>query len=303
MKPRIFWIALCIIGISWVLNSVYAHSKRLDEPIFLDHYMETFAQDYNQFTFYYLTNKNDPSSPTFVTIGDLTGFVEQAQHIPTNFFDDFNTNQDVQTFTHHVLRRIDVTFPELNSIMQDENFSFKEMEVSFSDGRQLLAPIGEVVVHAHYPDDDPLDSWTSSSSNTGRSQFTYKAEEALAIEDVTLHFEEILQEDLLIKMRSSNEKVRNEGITDAMDDNWGKLSGIDVREIEFPYELEKGETLILYTQIPPDFPALLEPLIVLSGITESGRSFTHYTGLNSQPYLEQKDVNQLIKKKRGVGIQ
>ncbi len=303
MKSRVFWIILCLIAVSWVLNSIYAHSKRLDEPIFLDHYVETFAQEYNQFTFYYLTNKNDRSSPTFVTIGDITGYVEQAQHIPTNFFDDFNTDHDVQTFTHHVLRRIDVTLPELNAIIQEETFSFKEMEVAFSDGRQILAPIGEVVVHAHYPDDDPLDSWTSSSSNTGKSQFTYKAEEALAIEDVMLHFEEILQEDLLIKMRSSNEKIRNEDITDAMDDYWGKLSGIDVREIEFPYELEKDETLILYTQIPPDFPALLEPLIALSGITESGRPFTHYTGFNSQPYLEQADVNRIIEQKKEEGLQ
>ena len=40
MKPRFFWIALILIGISWISNSIYAHSKQLDKPIFLDHYID-----------------------------------------------------------------------------------------------------------------------------------------------------------------------------------------------------------------------------------------------------------------------
>ena len=33
-------MALGLIGVSWIVNSMYAYSKQLDEPIFLDHYID-----------------------------------------------------------------------------------------------------------------------------------------------------------------------------------------------------------------------------------------------------------------------
>ena len=73
MNARFFWVALSLIGISWIANSIYAYSKQLDEPIFLDHYIETALQDTIYMTFYYLTNKNDLTKVTSVSAGEWVG--------------------------------------------------------------------------------------------------------------------------------------------------------------------------------------------------------------------------------------
>ena len=69
MRERYFWAAIGLIAISWIVNSLYAQSKQLKEPVFLDHYIETAMDDHNYITFYYLTNKNDRSRITYVELG------------------------------------------------------------------------------------------------------------------------------------------------------------------------------------------------------------------------------------------
>ena len=104
MRGRIFWIALFLIGLSWILNSYYAYSKKLDEPIFLEHYIaKPVYEDNNYLTLYYLTNKNDDSHVSHVNFGGITGYVARE-----DFFDGFGFyeneyNPDIQTFTHYAL--------------------------------------------------------------------------------------------------------------------------------------------------------------------------------------------------------
>src|SRR3954466_15744758 len=109
MNARFFWVALSLIGISWIANSIYAYSKQLDEPIFLDYYIETPLQDTIYMNFYYLTNKNDLTKATSVSAGEWVGYPE-AQF----FFDEQVYNE--QIFNNHVLRSINVQF---NTYQQD----------------------------------------------------------------------------------------------------------------------------------------------------------------------------------------
>lgn len=308
MKTRLFWVTLSFIGVSWVLNSLYAYSKQLDAPIFLEHYIETVAQENNHLTFYYLTNKNDVSSISHVKIGDIMGYVEM-NNFSYNFFDDFDSkiNQDVQTFTHHALRRIDVKFHDFENIMKDGLFSFKKMEVFFSDGSSMTVPIGEVIVYSTYRDTHFLEQRISSISNNDRSEFTYKVKEELAIQDITTNFEEILKDHLIVKIHSTNKdftkEFANESFGDSLHTDWETLPGTDIVDVEFPYKLEENDAFILNAQISPKFIGVLQAFVILSGITESGKEFTNYTGLNNPPYFEEKDINQFIKEKSKGEVQ
>ena len=140
MNTRFFWIALSLIGISWIANSMYANSKQLDEPIFLDHYIEMQLQDTIHMTFYYLTNKHDMATVTSVSASEWLG------HPRTHHFSSEQV-QNEQIFNNHVLRRIDVMFDnvQLDSSNHPENHSFTELDVDFSDGKRITTPIG--IVH------------------------------------------------------------------------------------------------------------------------------------------------------------
>lgn len=300
MKARTFWISLFLIGISWVINSMYAQSRQLDDPIFLPHYIETNLQEHVHIPLYYLTNRNDSSSISYVTIDGIPNDIAR-----NDFFDDFGFNhqpehhQNLQTFTHHALRNIQLqlnTF-ELENLLQDGKFTFNEIEVFFNDGGNMTVPIGEITIRETLPDQKALESLGGSSSSDGDSKSIYRVTEDLSIENISLKFGDILQDHLLVKVDDKSlADIRNSLYTD-FPQSWGDVPGIDIQNITLPYGLKKDETLYIYTQVLPGFIGYIESTVEFSGITETGESFIFSSWLMSQqPYLNQKDVNKMINK-------
>ena len=112
----------------------------------------------------------------------------------------------MQTFTHHALRGVNLEINPyyIENSLQDDIFSFNEIDVFFTDGRKITVPIGEVIVHSPYPIDNILDQWGSSSGGNW-SIFTYKVEEALTIENITINFSDALLDQLFVKIDSTNQ--------------------------------------------------------------------------------------------------
>ena len=154
MKVRFFWVALVLIGVSWVLNSIYAYSKQLDEPIFLDHYIDAEYQDDLYMTFYYLTNKNDSSVVSSVSTGELIGYPE----------DHYFSMNKFKTGRHSIIMFYVV--PTLGSTFDPTahtgNYSFTEIDVFFSDGKKITAPIGIVTIRPRVLEESPLEQVSSS---------------------------------------------------------------------------------------------------------------------------------------------
>lgn len=300
MKSRIFWISLLLISISWVVNSIYAHSKQLDEPIFLEHYIDTTLQENIDIPLYYLTNLNDSSSISYVNIDGISNYVVQD-----HFFSDFGFNHDsdyhqnLQTFTHHALRsiRLQLNTFELENLLQDGKFNFNEIEVFFNDGKNMIIPIGEITIHANKPDNNhkPLHFISSSGSSDGSNQSSHQVKEDLSIENITFKYNDILQENLLIKIDSRNLSTKNAPFYTEFPQDSESIPGIDIQNIELPYELEQDEVFNIYTQISPGFIGYLESNIEFSGTTKSGETFIFSNSLLSQqPYLSQKDIHKMI---------
>src|SRR5690554_5393420 len=123
MKGRFFWVALSLIGVSWIVNSMYAYSKQLDEPIFLDHYIDMTYQDNLYVTFFYLTNRNDTSIISSMNAGDLRAYPEQSY----GFFNETNQIYNHQDFGRYVLRSVNVEF--YNPYGDRLDYSATEMDV------------------------------------------------------------------------------------------------------------------------------------------------------------------------------
>lgn len=300
MKGRIFWVSLFLIGISWVANVIYAQSKQLDEPIFLDHYIDTTLHENTHIPLYFLTNLDDSSSILYVNIDGIINYVVQD-----NFFSDFGFNhhsedhQNIQTFTHHALRNIqlDLNTFELENLLQDGKFTFNEIEVFFNDGKNMTVPIGEITVHADWPDNDVFSFISGSGSSDRSSESTFRVEEDLAIENITFKYNDILQEHLLVKIDSQNESSLGDYSYTDFPQDLEDVPGIDIQNIRLPYELEKDEALYLYTQVLPGFTGYIESMVEISGTTKVGETFSLSNWvISAQPYLSQKDVNKMIKK-------
>ena len=305
MRGRIFWLALFLIGISWILNSFYAHSKQLVAPIFLDHYIaQPVYDDNNYVTLYYLTNRNDDSHLSHVNFGGITGYV-----IRDDFYDDFGFYEnefdpDLQTFAHYALRslRIELNSYELEeALKENDELIVHEIELFIFDGQDITVPIGEVVLHHPYQDKKVLTQPGSSSSNDNSSIFSFSAEETLTIDSITFNFDEAIKDLIFVKVDPLNTITLNNHIEyDLSVNNWSEVPGIEISDLNFPYELEKDENFTISTQISPNFVGYLESSFIITGSTESGKPFTSHSIFHSQqPNLEQKDVDRIIQE-RGV---
>lgn len=301
MKGRFFWMALFLIGLSWTVNTIYAYSKQLDEPVFLDHYIDKVVYEDTFLTFYYLTNKNDISRVSHVNLGDVTGYISNDE-FDFGFGFDYEDNPNIDVFTHHVLRSIHIELnpDELEDSLKEGPLTFNEIDVHFNDGKTMTASIGEITIHPNFPTDNVLDPRSSSGSNDGSSEHMYIVEQDHYIESISVNFDKVLQDYLFIKIDSSSRPATKNYIHTNSDGN--TLPGVDIRDVEFPYKLDKGENLYIYTLISPDFIGVLDSSIILTGTTTSGKAFTTYSPFNSQePYLEQKGVDKIIKGKIGGG--
>jgi len=303
MKGRFFWMALFLIGLSWTVNTIYAYSKQLDEPIFLDHYIDKVVYEDTLLTFYYLTNKNDISRVSHVNIDDVTGYISNDE-FDFGFGFDYEDNPNIDVFTHHALRSIHIELnpDELEDLLKEGSFTFNEIDVHFNDGKTMSASIGEVIIHADFPSDNFLSEFGTSGGDNWNIHY-YNVEEALALENFTINFDDNLQDKVFVKLDSvSNPAIENPTNESLNNHSWNEVPGTDIQNVEFPYELEKDEKLYIYTQIVPEFSGILESVITFSGTTFSGKTFTIYSPFNSQePDLEQKDVSKIIKEKVGGG--
>jgi hypothetical protein len=290
MNARFFWIALGLIGISWIANSIYAYSKQLDEPIFLDHYIETSIQDTFYLTFYYLTNKNDRTTVTSVSAGEWVGYPHGNHYFGEQVYND-------QIFTNHVLRKIEVQFdtylPESDHL---EEFSFTEMDVYFSDGKQITAPIGMVKLRPFHYEESPLKQ-SSSASGSYYNRAHYSASESLTVETITHSFQEVIQDNFLIKVHEPNTPTVPRRVYSNLKNDWDELPAQALKNLALPFHMETNESLSVYSTIAPDFKSVLELQIHISGSTASGKSFSTTNSYFHYPYLEQKDVNEIIKRK------
>lgn len=275
LKERYFWAALGLIGISWIVNSLYAQSKQLEEPIFLDHFIETTMDDHNYLTFYYLTNKKDRSHISHVRLGGLDGYPQQG------FIYEDNSIYNMDTYRHHVLRSVSVRLENYETDIRTD-LILNDMVVYFSDGRQTNVSIGEVIIHPEgYYIQEELVLWQRSggSGTDGITWHSFEATESLAIEQISFPFNEPIENRFNFSIS-------------------GRQKDKTLESLELPIHLDKDKLLTL--QINLKTKSFVNPYafpIRLAGTTEQGKPFVSFAHYHLYPYLTQADVTKIIQEK------
>ncbi|MEK3936149.1 hypothetical protein MKY41_12540 [Sporosarcina sp. FSL W7-1349] len=286
MRSSFFWIALGLIGLSWIANSLYAHSQKLDEPIFLKQYTKVDTTEETPIlTFYYLTNKDDRSSASAVRIEGVETFASGTH----SSYERDRSDLNVQTFTHHVLRKMEVELRShvLEPLMKDGTFSFTTMKVWFSTGGEMEAPIGAIILQAPEETPDAL-RHMSSGSNSDWMEEEFQATGPLVIEK----FEVIpdVGEETIVKV------VQGASFPGFITE-WDSLPGTDYRQFKLPMTMEVDDSLYVFRKRMSD---AMEPLLSISGTTHSGEEFHGgmYSSFAPFHHLTQEQVNEIIKEKK-----
>jgi hypothetical protein len=281
MRERYFWAAIALIAMSWVINSLYAQSKQLKEPVFLDHYIETAMDDHNYITFYYLANKNDRTRISYVELGELHGYPQNVNfimdHSPTN----------IDTYTHHVLRSVTVQLHDFG-VGRSDALTFDELTAYFADGvktTRIISSIGEVIIfperYSILDESNALETPSAGSSNDGSSWVTFQANEPLIIEEVSFPFDESIANRFTFSVK-------------------GKQNHTSLDALDLPIQMKKDGHLTFEIQLRDrNFVNPFEFAVPISGKTEQGNPFTRYVMYHSYPYLTQEDVDRIIQEKTG----
>ncbi|WML44431.1 hypothetical protein [Neobacillus sp. PS3-40] len=302
MKEKHFWLAIFVILISWGGNYTYFLSKQLDEPIFLKHYYESYItkEGEAQLTFYYLVNKQSPINVQYVRIDGI-------EFYPID--DGSWTNPDIQQydqeFKHQYLKSFTINFPRQSLPIAEGStgpWTFEKMEVGFDTSTVMTVDIGKVNIFLEPQKKPPLEFRMGSSGNDHREEQEFAATEKVKIEDITTPFSE-LAKNVAIKVNSdqmneldllNKDKVLPAWFNDSMRKNWQETHGISLNETLFPFNLEKGEWMRLIMFINPNQHSYLQYSLKIHGTTASGHSFTSEIPITDHPYLEQKDVDEII---------
>ncbi|HHW36445.1 MAG TPA: hypothetical protein GXX18_04015 [Bacillales bacterium] len=310
MREKIFWFGMIIVVISWVGNYLYFQSKQLERPIFLDHYYETYLQDENYLTFYYLTNKQDPSQVSYALIDGLEAYPVSNESM---WHWQPNTPTFEQEFFHQYLKSVRLQLPKYDLPIEegsDDVWTFEEITFAFSNGEMITTDIGNMNVYGKFPNSDVFETRVGSGSNQHRSDKTMVAVQPVTVDAITIPFTEEISRDVRVKVNLDQEKlkkleaVRHGGnppdwFEKERDLDWEKVSGVSIDEDIFPFELKKDDWLKLSMKFNPNRKSFFEFGIEINGTTAKGERFMGKAPIIDHPYLTQQAVKEIIAEKVG----
>ncbi len=209
-KHVVIWIVLLVAV--WAGNIFYYQRHVLKEPLFIKNYYD-IREDYGFFRLIYIDNINSERNVTsivFPEVGSETiNFTEQ----------DYNSDN-----RYYRMKLINVKLEKDDNIIRKKylNKLITKAEVHLSDGKVINADIGKIYISGNMDDSgaELFAAESTISSNNNTEQVTYRVSKDMKILSISSRFFEIMEDVLDIKL---NKKP--------------------LKEISFPMELEKGDTL------------------------------------------------------------
>lgn len=290
---------------SWIGNYLYFQSNQLDQPIFLDHYYETYIQDESYLTFYYLSNKTDDAVINQVTIDGIDLYPVLDLGLLWSSSPTFE-----QEFTHQYLKSVTLDLAPVPFPLQesDDVWTFGEINVNFSNGQTLTTDIGKVRVFGNLQNHELFNFHSGSSSSEHIHQETMIATKPLTVEAIQIPFKELVEEvDVKVnvdtKLIKENESLRQGESTAGWQDQfgvieWNEIKGISSHEEKlFPFQLDQDNWLQLSMQINPNHKSYVNFGVEITGTTNDDKPFIRKSTIIDQPTLTQKVINEIIDEK------
>lgn len=291
MNPRTFFAVLLVIIAGWIAAGAYASSQHLEQLVFLDHYIDEYAEDRLTMQFYYITNKDDKNSINHIILGDIPGYVEEY-HDP--FMEEIPY---MQRYGHHEVRILNVSLDLYTVRNLKEKMIFKEMTVQRSDGQSEVVDIGEIIIHPRERSKKTYLSQNMSMSGGNSTADIIAAEEKLLIQSLHPHMPvddfqtlkiQLVGPEIIEDAKSNPEKLEKIVHHD---------NGKHYNELQYPLELDKGENLALILQNEQKVKYVLNSWLMVGGLDEYGKEIEFPAFLFHVPTLMKEDIKAIIEQK------
>ena len=196
-------VVLGLILVVFFINITVHLAARLEEPVFLSHYYSVPMEDWISLEFSYIANRDEEKvihSVRLPEAGDTEG-------------DPWGSTREEYGVYSLYRTSIEFYFPE---DMLDADLIFTEMEITWEDGTQTTADIGEVHLYEDAAGNSVLQVTGSGTDSEGRAYTKWQTQEDVEILGVT-HYGENRFSDVI------------------------KLVGEEDKPQEFPVSLEAGD--------------------------------------------------------------
>lgn len=278
---RVLVVGTMIAVIMMGINIVYAHMVKIDEPIFLKHYMECEREgerDFGKFDVNYITNNKDEKRISYIS------FENGVMAYP-------KTEEDIRrSYPYDVHRSLlDMRFEgEMEKMnMVNKKLVCNKGDVYFTDGTKMEIEIGEIIIY----DIDAIDKnekekipWKlATTNNNGYRSTTYAPVGKIQLIGVkAIHMKEI-KDRYVIKIASSI------GDTDA----------IRLDELQFPIEAS-GEIEISAKEVKEvSKDARIDGDIYFEFLTEDGKSkYIRYHIGDETYFFNDEEIKEIVRSKR-----
>ena len=295
-------------------NHLYFHSKKIEHPIFLEHYYETYAGEGYYLRFYYLTNKSEPVEVSHLLIDGVPVYPtsDQGMQMWTNQ-QRYIPNYE-QEFSHHYLQSVNFSLPEqevAQKLATNDIWTFNEMQVTFSNGKTIDAKIGEVIVYRNRTDTDSLVSRFNSRSNNDNDANYIMFSKPLNIESITIPFGEFTSDDMLLRIKldsKNNNYLSYENVNANLPPWYDEKYDIEINDTEvvyvldenlYPIHIDTSDWLKLYSRFNPNHNNYYDFKLTLNGTTTEGEKFEYSIPIADRAFLTQQDVNEIITEYQG----
>lgn len=310
MKEKLFWMGILAIVLSGVLNYQIYKSHQLEEPIFLEHYIAKEMYPGNNMvtlTFYYLTNKENPMHVNNVMIDDVYGY--PIDNYGWTTFDGQPQIHYHQEFTYYYLVPTTIEIPvDTIPLDGDEPWRFNTIDVYFPNGDIQTVDIGEVIISkAQHSKIEALQFLQGSSDSNGFGETLFTSAMPHEVIRIDHPFEGKVEDQVAIKVSASgnslpsNESKLPSWLEEGEFESWNSKVGSILPDSFDPISIDQDGWLRIYTQARPNHPTILEFPIDIYGVTDSGDEFHVEAHVNELSYLEEKQIREIIREKRGGG--
>ncbi|MDY0409829.1 hypothetical protein [Paracerasibacillus soli] len=273
-----FWIGILLVLISGVGNYIYFQSSKLEEPIFLEHYITKNIfddQETVEIGFNYLIDKHEFIHVSYVEVNGVI-------LTPTNegrvwFGDGQEQISYKQAFNQNYLMEVLLEIPisEVPIDFSKEVWTFEEIDVTFSNHQQVHTNIGTVTIGMNEENTDVFEHRSSSDSGDRASEDVLEVKKSVRLEEIRLPYKQV--ENQLHMQINSKPYVASE---------FGAM------------ELQKDDSLILQFSTDENLTSFIELDVALHGVTENEGDFTYMLTVIREPWLNQTSVNQLVKESK-----
>ncbi|QHJ71773.1 hypothetical protein [Planococcus halotolerans] len=292
MNQRIFFGVLSFIILGWIIAIGYASSQQLDQPVFLDHYIDEYQQDEIQMQFYYITNKRDRKAVNYIMLDDIPGYVDHyydpmMEEIPYE-----------QRFGHYEVRSIYATLDLRGLDSIDEKMVFDKMRVHFSDGQFETVDVGEIIIHPALYNEKNYLSQDVTAAGADWAGYILNAEEDFSIESLVPHIPVDESAHLKVQVLNPEESFHESRFFKVVEDGAQNSQGIGYEDVNYPIVLNEEDKLAVSFINEGNYKYVLKSWVRVEGKDTDGLDVSFPTYLSQIPQLEKEDVKTIIEQKR-----